>query len=154
MRTDLPAPAHHDPAGQVLGRVHNHSGLSSSCIYRNSQTRITGGLEIVQRSPRETMRARRGNCGDASRTAMYTIKEPQGPLVSSRTGALSIDRHRTRRSVRRIAAAQVRTGRSSTRMKAVSEERDHKGASTVNRVHMVNATTTVGASRMGADRFQ
>jgi len=39
-------------------------------------------------------------------------------------------------------------------MKAVSEERDQEGASTVNRVHMVNATTTVGASRMGAARFQ
>ena len=39
-------------------------------------------------------------------------------------------------------------------MKDVSEEGDQEGASTVNRVQTVNATTTVGASRTGADRFQ
>ena len=39
-------------------------------------------------------------------------------------------------------------------MKAVSEEGDQEGASTVNRVQTVNATTTVGASKMGTDRFQ
>jgi len=39
-------------------------------------------------------------------------------------------------------------------MKAVSEEGDQDGAPTVDRVQKVNATTTVGASRMGADRFQ
>jgi len=39
-------------------------------------------------------------------------------------------------------------------MKAVSEEGDQEGASTVNGVQTVNAMTTVNASRMGADRSQ
>jgi len=39
-------------------------------------------------------------------------------------------------------------------MKAVSEEGDQDGASTVECVKKVNATTTVGASMMGAARFQ
>jgi len=39
-------------------------------------------------------------------------------------------------------------------MKAVSGEGDQDGASTVDCVQTVNVTTTVGASRTGADRFQ
>jgi len=39
-------------------------------------------------------------------------------------------------------------------MKAETEDGDQGGASSVNHVHTVNATTTVGASRMGADHFQ
>ena len=38
-------------------------------------------------------------------------------------------------------------------MKDVSEEGDQEGASTINRVQTVTATTTVSASRMDADRF-
>jgi len=39
-------------------------------------------------------------------------------------------------------------------MKAVTEDGNQEGASSDIRVHTVNATTTVGASRMGADHFQ
>jgi len=39
-------------------------------------------------------------------------------------------------------------------MKTVSEAGDQDGASAVDRLQTVNTKTTVGAFRMGADRFQ